>query len=192
MDALSELRKRRVALGIPLHDAARAVGRSDATISRVERGRIRASFELVQKLRDYLEHEEEARAPRLTVGDVMHTPLVTVHASDLLSAAAQTLRAHGYSQVPVVDDGRVVGSLSESVALRAIAEAPGRKLKVGTLVQPAYPIVDLAFPAELASGLLGRYPALLVARSGEPEGIVTKADLIRGLRGTSLRRSGPS
>jgi predicted transcriptional regulator len=56
------------------------------------------------------------------------------------------------------------------------------------VLEAAYPVVEEGFPAELLPGLLGRYPAVLVAKKGELQGIVTKADLIRGLRGTPLRR----
>jgi predicted transcriptional regulator len=52
----------------------------------------------------------------------------------------------------------------------------------------AYPIVDPGFPADLLAGLLTRYPAVLVAERGQLRGIITRTDLLRGLRGTSLRR----
>jgi predicted transcriptional regulator len=188
MDTLGEIRKRRLALGISLGELARAVGRSDATLSRIERGRIRPSYELVQQVLSYLEQQEGFAAPRLTVSDVMNRSLVTVESAATLATAAQKLEGGAFSQLPVVDGGRVVGSLSESALLRALAQASSRRARVGDVLEPAYPVVDEAFPADLLPGLLGRYPAVLVARRGELQGIVTRADLIRGLRGTSLRR----
>ncbi len=188
MDTLTELRRRRVALGIPLHELARAVGRSDATISRIERGQIRPSYDLVQRILEHLERQEGLTSPRLTVGDLAHTPLVTVGPEAVLTVAAQKLEGGGFSQLPVVDGRAVVGSLSESAVLRALASDSGRRARVRDVLEPAYPVLDPGFPAELLSGILGRYPAVLVARRGELVGIVTKADLIRGLRGASLRR----
>jgi predicted transcriptional regulator len=188
MDALTEIRRRRLALGISLGELARAVGRSDATLSRIERGRIRPSYELVQQIFVYLEQQEGFAAPRLTVADVMNRSLVTVESSATLVTAAQRLEGGAYSQLPVVDGGRVVGSLSESALLRALAQTSSRRVRVGEVLEPAYPVVDEGFPADLLPGLLGRYPAVLVARRGELQGIATKADLIRGLRGTPLRR----
>jgi len=188
MDALTEIRRRRLALGISLGTLARAVGKSDATLSRIERGQIRPSYDLVQQILSYLETQEGFAAPRLTVADLMNRTLVTVDSTATLATAARRLEGGAYSQLPVVDGGRVVGSLSESALLRALAEPTSRRTRVGDVLEPAYPVVDDAFPADLLSGLLGRYPAVLVARRGELQGIVTKADLIRGLRGTSLRR----
>jgi predicted transcriptional regulator len=188
MDALTEIRKRRLALGISLGELARAVGRSDATLSRIERGRIRPSYELVQQILTFLEQQEGFAAPKLTVADVMNRSLVTVESSATLATAAQRLEGGAYSQLPVVDAGRVVGSLSENALLRALAQTSSRRARVGDVMELAYPLVDEGFPADLLPGLLGRYSAVLVARRGELQGIVTKADLIRGLRGTPMRR----
>jgi predicted transcriptional regulator len=192
MDTLSSLRRRRLALGIPLGDLARAVGRSDATLSRIERGQIRPSYDLVQRILAVLEREEGLATPRLTAGDVMNRALVTVEPSATLTVAAQRMETGGFSQLPVVDGGRVVGSLSETAVLRALAQPSARRTRVRDALEPAYPVVDPQFPAELLPALLGRYAAVLVTHRGELAGIVTKADLIRGLRGTSLRRPTPS
>lgn len=192
MDTLVELRRRRLALGIPLGELARAIGRSDATLSRIERGQIRPSYELVQRILAYLEAQEGLAAPRLTVGDLMNRALVTVESSAPLATAAQRMEGGAFSQLPVVDGGRVVGSLSESALLRALAQSNARRLKVHDVQETAYPLVDTGFPADLLPGVLGRYPAVLVAEKGTLCGIVTKADLIRGLRGASLRRPSAS
>jgi predicted transcriptional regulator len=188
MDALAEVRKRRLALGIPLGELARAIGRSDATLSRIERGQIRPSYELVQRMLAYLETQEGLAAPRLTVGELMNRSLVTVESSAPLATAAQRMDGGAFSQLPVVDEGRVVGALSEGALLRALARPNARRLRVREVQEAAYPVVDGAFPADLLPPVLGRYSAVLVAERGALVGIVTKADLIRGLRGASLRR----
>jgi len=189
VDTLTEIRRRRLALGISLGELARAVGRSDATLSRIERGQIRPSYELVQRILSYLETQEGLTSPRLTVGDLMHRPLASVDSNATLATAAQRMESGSYSQLPVVDDGRVVGSLSESAVLRALAQANARRVHVREVLEPPYPVFDEGFPAELLPPLFGRYPAVLVTRRGELQGIVTKADLIRGLRGAPLRRT---
>ena len=188
MDTFTEIRKRRLALGISLGDLARAVGRSDATLSRIERGRIRPSYDLVQEILRYLEAQEGYAAPRLTVGEIMSRSLVTIESTATLATAAQRMEGGAFSQLPVVDAGKVIGALSETALLRALGEPTARRGRVRDVLEPAYPVVDEGFPADLLPSLLGRYPAVLVAKRGDLLGIVTKADLIRGLHGTSLRR----
>ncbi len=188
MDALTEIRRRRTALGISLGELAHSVGRSDATLSRIERGQIRPSYDLVQRILNYLEAQEGLTAPRLTVAELMSRTLTSVESGATLATAAQRMESGAFSQLPVLDDGRVVGALSETALLRALAQPNAHRLRVRDVLEVAYPVVDEGFPADLLPPLLGRYPAVLVAHRGEVRGIVTKADLIRGLRGTPLRK----
>lgn len=189
MESISDLRKRRISLGIPLGDLARAVGRSDATISRIERGQIRPSYDLVQRIVAFLEEHEGVAAPHLTAGDLMNRSLIAADGSQSLADAAQLMEKGGISQVPVMDGSRVSGSLSETALLRALADPGGRRARVRDVQEPTYPQVDGSFPADLLAHLLSRFPAVIVTQRGVPAGIVTKTDLIRGLRGTSLRRA---
>ena len=189
MDLVPQLRKRRLALGIPLGELARAVGRSDATLSRIERGQIRPSYHLVQQILQVLEHREGVAAPGLRAIDLMNTHVVSVDGTSALSEAAQRLERHGFSQAPGIENGRITGSISESVLLRALGHPTDRRARVRDVQEPAYPLVDAGFPADLLPPLLTRYAAVLVGRKGELEGIVTKTDLIRGLRGVPLRRT---
>ncbi|MCI4326804.1 MAG: CBS domain-containing protein [Thermoplasmata archaeon] len=188
MDAVAEIRKRRLSLGIPLGELARAVGRSDATLSRIERGQIRPSYELVQQIDSYLATHEGVAAPHLKARDVLVPNLVTVEAGASVPDAAQTMEKGGFSQLPVSDSGRVTGSVSETALLRALARPNGRRLRVREVQEASYPQVDVDCPADVLAGLLTRYPAVLVTERGRLAGIVTKTDLIRGLRGTPLRR----
>ncbi|MDE1819829.1 MAG: CBS domain-containing protein [Euryarchaeota archaeon] len=188
MDSLMEIRKRRQALGIPVRDLARAVGRSVATVSRIERGRIRPSYELAQAIFRFLEAQEGEASPHLLARDVMNPGVTTLDASTSLAAAGAVMERRGFSQVPVVEEGRITGGLSDTGLLKALADPGRRKSKVADVQEPGYPQVGEEFPADLLATLLTRYPAVLVAHRGELRGIVTKTDLIRGLRHASLRR----
>jgi predicted transcriptional regulator len=192
MDPLSEIRKRRTSLGLSLGDLAQAVGRSDATISRIERGQIRPSYELVQKILSYLEELESQATPPLRSGDVMKREVTTVEGVSLVGEAARVMEKGGFSQLPVVESGRVTGAVSESTLLRVLAQPSGRRVRVREVQEEPYPQVGEHFPADLLASILTRYPAVLVLNRGELKGIVTRIDLIRGLRGTSLRRAPPA
>jgi predicted transcriptional regulator len=190
MDPIAEIRKRRLSLGISLGELARAVGRTDATVSRIERGKIRPSYQLVQQMLAFLEEREGRAAPHLTARDLVNPSLVTIDGAASVAEAARLMERGGFSQLPVLEEGRVTGSVSETVLLRALATPEGRRSKVRDVQEGSYPILDLSFPAELLANLLTRYSAVLVAERGRLRGIVTRTDLIRGLRGTPLRRAG--
>lgn len=193
MDALTEIRRRRRALGLSLGEVARAVGRSDATLSRIERGQIRPSYELVQRILVYLEEKERALVTHLTASDVMTRPVRTVDGGTTLSDAARMMVQHGISQVPVTEEGRVTGSLSEAGVLRTLAQTSSRRTapKVRDSQESMYPQVDLDFPTDLLADLLGRVPAVLVTHRGNIAGIITRSDLIRRLRANRHPRPEP-
>jgi predicted transcriptional regulator len=191
MDPIGEIRKRRLSLGISLGELARAIGRSDATVSRIERGKIRPSYQLVQQMLAFLEEKEGRASPHLTALDLLNTNLVTIDGNAMVAQAASLMERGGFSQLPVLEEGRVTGAVSETALLRALGNPEGRRARVRDVQEGAYPILDSAFPAELLPPLLTRYAAVLVAERGRLKGIVTRTDLIRGLRGTPLRKSSP-
>src|SRR5580658_7627097 len=149
MDLIPQLRKRRLALGMPLGELAAAVGRSDATLSRIERGQIRPSYELVERIVQVLDQREGVAAPALRASHLMNPSVVTLDGGLALPEAARRLEEHGFSQAPVVDASKITGSISESVLLRALAHPGDRAVKVRDVQEPAYPLVDAGFPAEL-------------------------------------------
>jgi cystathionine beta-synthase len=160
------------------------VDRSDATLSRIERGQIRPSYELVQRILSYLDEKESALMMRLTAADVMTRQVRTVDGSTSLSDAARLMEQHAISQIPVTENGRVTGSLSESGVLRTLAQSSNRRSppRVRDTQESMYPQVDLDFPTDLLADLLTRVPAVLVTHRGNLSGIITRTDLIRRLR----------
>jgi acetoin utilization protein AcuB len=66
---------------------------------------------------------------RLTVAEVMTRPVITVGASRDIAAAAHLMLEHKIGALPVVEDGRLVGIITETDLLRALLhtqESPGQ------------------------------------------------------------------
>jgi cystathionine beta-synthase len=74
-------------------------------------------------------------------------PLSTVQATDTVRHALGLIREFDISQIPVMLDGRIAGTLTENTVMREVLEAPGiLDEKVGRLMETA-----LAEPASLDS-----------------------------------------
>ncbi|HVT49103.1 MAG TPA: pyridoxal-phosphate dependent enzyme [Vicinamibacterales bacterium] len=110
--------------------------------------------------------------------------LVTVDCAEPVSRAIQVMAEHGYSHVPVTDAGRMVGSINETSLYDAlVADASVRTQPVASLMQPAFPFVDISTSLEaLATMITPDNPAVLVRdfACGETF-IVTRADVIQAL-----------
>lgn len=134
---------------------------------------------------DFLEPEPDVTVAQVLAQRPKLGPLVTVGPADTLGTAIGHMTTHGISQMPVMEAGRPVGSLTESRILNRLIEQPeARDQAVREVMGEAFPVV----PRSLHLGLLSTYlhedvGAVLVEASDEGAGyaVVTKSDLISAL-----------
>ena len=158
-------------------------GVSQSLIAKLESGKIETSYTKAKALFDVLESLEMRREGY--VEQILHNNLVGIQESDNVSKAVQLMREHGFSQLPVFDGERIVGSITEKTVVGQILSGKDltsmSMLSVGEIMDDAFPQVGENAPLSLVSNLLQVYPAVLVPRKGKIIGIVTKADLLKML-----------
>jgi cystathionine beta-synthase len=106
--------------------------------------------------------------------------VVSVAPGDSIADAVELLRRYGISQTPVMENGRMVGSLTEDLLLRRLASGePLTTSSVGQVQGPPFPQLEADSPAREAYTLFGSgQSAVAVISNGVLEGIVTKSDLL--------------
>ena len=112
------------------------------------------------------------------------TPLVTLERHDTVTRAIQVMTEHDYSQIPVTDDGRIVGSVSETRLFSAIVKNPDIKTKaIDIIMQPAFPFVDISTGIDaLATMITPDTPAVLVRDfKSQDTFIITRWDVMLAL-----------
>lgn len=118
------------------------------------------------------------------VAAVKSAPLQTLSVGDTLETAAKIMSTNDYSQIPVTDGGRIVGSLSEQVVVNKLMQGPEtKKLTLDQFMQPAFPFVDSSTPVEaLSSMITAENPAVLV-RDFKTDNtfIITRHDIMRAM-----------
>ena len=110
--------------------------------------------------------------------------LFTVEAARTVGEAAKLMSLHDFSQVSVTKDGRIIGSLNEAHLYEEIVRALSvKKEPVETIMQPAFPFVDISTPVELLSTMITpANPAVLVRDfKTDKTFIITRSDIIRVL-----------
>lgn len=124
----------------------------------------------------------------ITVGQVAaarpeRAGLVSVNPADTLGDAIALMGERGISQLPVMDGGAVVGSLSENRILHVLLADPGaRERAVGTVMSEPLPVVPSALHLEHLSTYLEREPGAVLVQDGSGVyTIITKSDLIGAL-----------
>jgi cystathionine beta-synthase len=106
--------------------------------------------------------------------------VVSVSVTDSVADAVELLRRYGISQTPVMEEGRMVGSLTEDLLLRRLASGePLTSLAVKQIQGPPFPQLEADAPARDAYTLFSSgQSAVAVMNNQVLEGIVTKSDLL--------------
>jgi cystathionine beta-synthase len=124
----------------------------------------------------------------LTARDLVSTkrqaPLVTVDRGETVARTAHVMTEHGFSQIPICADGRIIGAISEARLYSEIVKNPEIKRgPVESIMQPAFPFVDVSTSVEsLAAMLTPENPAVLVRDFKSDETyIITRSDVIQAL-----------
>lgn len=128
--------------------------------------------------------EDRARSS-VTVGRVLGAKLnlralISVSPRDKLRHAVNLMQAYNISQIPVIEDARVVGSLSEGTVMKLLHDGLDLANQEISAVM-ARPLPSLDEKAEISEAyriLLGGAPGIVATRDGRPTGVVTRADLI--------------
>src|SRR5437867_118204 len=105
--------------------------------------------------------------------------LVSIPLAVTVEQAASLMRAHDISQLPVIEGGEVVGSISETRILSILVSDPDAKRKpVAEYMEKPFPVIsEDASLEEIARNMDNQRAAILV-RHGNGFDIITKSDLI--------------
>lgn len=132
-----------------------------------------------------LETEVITAARLLTAKGDAAPPLVTVTPAQTARQALNLMETYDVSQLPIVDGGACVGSVSEgNLMARAIAGPAMLDRQIREIMDPPYPVVDETLPLDRFVDLLSREsPAVLVSRGQDLIGIVTRYDVLHQMAG---------
>ncbi|RLF97907.1 MAG: XRE family transcriptional regulator, partial [Candidatus Wolframiiraptor sp.] len=125
--SLAEIRRR---LGLTQAEVAKLSGVSQSLISKIEQGKINPSYEAVKRILQAIELVRAERGRGLTAADICTRKVISIDASDPLGKAIALMKKHGISQLPVLDRGRVVGTISESTIVKKLEKIRSPEIKV--------------------------------------------------------------
>ena len=110
--------------------------------------------------------------------------LCSLESEEPVEHAIRLMSEHDFSQLSVMRDSRLVGSLNETHLYNELVRNPDVKRQpVDTIMQPAFPFVDVSTPVDLLQTMITpQNPAVLVRDfKTDKTFIITRSDLIRVL-----------
>ena len=110
-------------------------------------------------------------------------PLISVQPQDKLKAAIQLFQQHNISQLPVIENNRVIGSLNEASIMKTLHDGVDlNNQEIRAVMGKPLPVLDENTDiAEAYRLLLGGSPAIVVLRGDTPFGLISRFDFIKTL-----------
>ena len=171
---LEEIKKIRKKIGMTQTELANRSGVSQSLIAKIESGRIDPTYTKTQKIfaaLSDLEKKEEIKA-----GQIMAGKIISVAPADSIKEAIAKMKKSQISQLPVVEDHKLVGMVSESTILEAMLNSKASHVR--EVMQEAPPIVSKVTSIQVVSNLLRHFPMVVVSEEGNLVGLITKTDLL--------------
>ncbi len=109
--------------------------------------------------------------------------LISLAPHQTVSEAITIMKKYGIENIPVFQDGKPIGAISEGGLFNKILDdAEVKNKEIGNVLEPAYPEVSFETPVERLSHLITKENGAVLSReeSGEYH-IVTKYDIIQSL-----------
>jgi len=182
LPSLDEIPKQRKALRLTQSRLAELAGVSQSIIAKIESGTVDPSYSIVKRLVDALERQS-VDTTRPKVSAIMSRPVISVSRMQLVRDAVDLMKKRGYSQLPVFEGGRCVGSISEKTILDRAARGESLDLllnnRVRDIMDSPLPTVGEDTPFESVLGLLQGNYGVLVTRGENAIGILTKSDILK-------------
>jgi cystathionine beta-synthase len=124
----------------------------------------------------------------LTARDLVATkasvPLKTLDISDSVAHAAQLMTEHGFSQVPVTSDGRIVGAISEERVYAELVKNPDiRTAPVEKVMGPPFRFADISIGIDALAAMMASKTQAVLVRDFKTDEIfiITRSDVIKAL-----------
>jgi predicted transcriptional regulator len=168
------LRKRREDLELTQSDLAERAGVSQPLIARIEGGDVDPRLSTLRRIVSAL---DEAEGDETRAEELMHDEVVSVAPDDSVASANARMQEAGFSQLPVVENGVPVGSITESDVVQAGEQAGDAPVR--SVMSESFPTIGPGATLDEISDLLDHYNAVMVTRDGQTAGIVTEADLAK-------------
>ncbi|MEP6618112.1 MAG: pyridoxal-phosphate dependent enzyme [bacterium] len=136
---------------------------------------------------EWMRENQLLEPDRVTLGDLVDhkvtgapATLVSAVPGQLVRQVLGLMRLHDVSQLPVLDAGECVGSVTEyALTQRGLESSRFLDAVVGEVMDEPFPVVEAGQHVESVQKLLSKAtPAVLVRVDGQISGIVTRSDML--------------
>jgi len=135
---------------------------------------------------EWLKEKRLLEPRRMTAGLISSTKsagerprLLSVAPQDTVAEALAQMDKYGVTQMPVMEDGKPVGSVRENrLMAKVLGDRELLSTPVSNLMEASFPVIDVDASSSEVIKLLRRNPAVLVEEFGRITGVITRHDML--------------
>lgn len=178
---IGEIKRRRKRLGLTQKEIAALAGVSQSIIAKIESGKVKPTYYSVKKIIEALDNVEKEE--KTVAKDIMNTKIVYIGKDDKVRKVINVMNRTSYSQIPVLEKGHPVGTVTEKTVFDLMAN--GKNLsdilnkKIASVMDESLPTIKENESIETVSTLLKTNPGVIVVKGGKAQGIITKSDIFK-------------
>jgi len=177
-----DIRRLRKIAGLTQKELAKLAGVSQSLIARIERKSVDPRLSTVRKIIDAIISSSEPKIAE----DVMHSPVISINHNETVRKAIDLMKKYSISQMPVLKDNIVIGSVLESTLIDKIVKSSNPKRLLSTFI---YNVLDKKFAtvnlttsiSDVLTLLSTGEPSILVISEDKLIGIITKIDVLSSI-----------
>ncbi|MBW2977281.1 CBS domain-containing protein [Candidatus Woesearchaeota archaeon] len=176
MYELKEIKDIRKKFGLTQTELARKAGVSQSLVAKIEAGRLDPTYTNARKIFDALDNLTQKQ--EMKAEDIMTKKIVSVTKESDVKEIIKKMKKYEISQLPVIENDKILGSVSESTVLDAIMSGK-KEVKAKDIMRDTPPTISKNATLSVVSSLLKFYPMILIVEQSKVLGIITKSDIIR-------------
>jgi len=171
---LSEIKKLRRKFNFTQSELAKRANVSQSLIAKIESNRIDPTYTKVQQIFDTL--NMLGKKQEIKAEEIMNNKLISVAPDENISEAIKKMKKYDISQMPVIEENKSIGFVSEAIILDAMLHKKAKN--INEIMHDSPPVVSKNMGADALSSLLQSSPMILVSENGKLKGVITKSDLL--------------
>jgi predicted transcriptional regulator len=177
---LKEIKQRRKQLNLTQKQLADKTNFSQSLITKIESNKLEPSYAITRKIFETLENLEHSKEEQCS--ELMNKHLISIESKKSVKDATDFMKDNAISQLPVFENKRLVGNISETTIYDKILGGVNKnilfKQKVCEIMENPLPTLPQSTPKSIALPLLKTNSAILLTEKDKIVGILTKEDLL--------------
>ena len=173
------IKKKRIKLGLTQSELAEKAHVSQPLIARIESGDVDPRLSTIRSIITALDDMEKSM---ISAKDLMTSPVTSLSPDETVEQAVKIMERYGFSQLPVLENGVPIGSISENVLVQAMGSRNIDRIsnaRVKELMEGSFPAVAPGTDMGTISALLETNHAVLVMEMGKVIGVITKYNIMQ-------------